>query len=326
MSGLVLVHGGAGPMRHMEGDRERAYREGLERAARAGREALLARGDALAAVVAAVKYMEADGPFNAGIGACLDVGGRYALDAALMRGRDRAAGAVGACTATLHPTEVCLDLLREGRHVLLVGEGADRRATALGLPALPPIPARKLETYRKLLGEAEATERPLEQLATVGRPDDEEREAAPEEGDRGHDTVGAVALDAAGRVAAAVSTGGLWLKAPGRVGDSALVGAGLFACDELGAAASATGIGERMIRAVSCFLACHEARRHGAASAAERAVADLGRRFGDDSGGVIVVDQAGGVGAAFNTQGMGRALARVGEDAVRVALWADERL
>src|SRR5690606_4027835 len=156
VSGLVLVHGGAGPMRHMEGDRERAYREGLERAARAGREALLARGDALAAVVAAVKYMEADGPFNAGIGACLDVEGRYALDAALMRGRDRAAGAVGACSATLHPTEVCLDLLREGRHVLLVGEGADRRAQALGLPALPPIPARKLETYRKLLGETEA--------------------------------------------------------------------------------------------------------------------------------------------------------------------------
>lgn len=314
MKGLVLVHGGAGPMRSMTGEREQAYRDGLAAAARAGRDAL-ARGEgALAAVAAATRLMEASGAFNAGCGSCLDAEGRYALDAAVMRGADRAAGAVAAAAATLHPIDVCLDLLAEGRHVLLAGEGADRRARRLGLPPLPPPPPDKLETYQRMRA---ARPTRLEDLATVGRPDDEER-------DPGQDTVGAVAVDAHGRVAASVSTGGLWLKEVGRVGDSAVLGAGLFACDELGAAASATGIGERMLRAVTSYYACLRAGEADAAAAARAAVEDLARRFGEDSGGVVVVDRAGRCGAAFNTSGMGRALARVGEPEVPVAVWPED--
>jgi beta-aspartyl-peptidase (threonine type) len=295
------------------------YREGMAVAARAGRDVLAAGGTSLDAVIAACRSMEASGAFNAGLGSCLDEDGDYGLDAALMRGSDRAAGAVGAMTATPFAVDVCRDLLDEGRHVLLVGEGADRRARALGLDPLPPAPADKQEAYQELLAKQQAVgiAKP-EDLSTVGRPDDEGT------ADVGHDTVGAVAVDGSGRVASAVTTGGLWLKAKGRVGDSALVGAGLFACDGLGAAASATGIGERMIRGLTCEVACRVAAAQGAKRGAEAAVDELEARFGALSGGVVVVDRAGGVGASFNTKGMGRALARVGEEQVHVAVWPED--
>lgn len=319
MEGVILVHGGAGAMRSMGGEREAAYREGLRAAAIAGRDVLAAGGGAMAAVVAANRLMEDAGCFNAGLGSCLDEDGNYSLDAAVMRGSDREAGAVGALSATYRAVDLAHDLL-EDRHVLIVGEGADRRAQALGLPPVPTPPADKLATYEKLRA---AKAENLEDLATVGQPDDDESEpdATP---DLGHDTVGAVALDASGELAAAVTTGGLWLKTRGRVGDSPLVGAGLFACNQLGAATVATGIGERLLRDLSSFRACQLAAESDATVGAERAVADLGERFGPASGGLIVVDREGRIGAAFNTSGMGRAVARVGSVEVPVAVWPEE--
>ena len=209
------------------------------------------------------------------------------------------------------------------RHVLIVGLGADDLARELGLPAIPPPPADKLATYAKL--RASKAER-LEDLATVGRPDDDDDDAGvkPSPEDTSHDTVGAVALDSSGLLAAAVTTGGLWLKTRGRVGDSPLVGAGLFACNALGGAAVATGIGERLLKDLSCFRACQLVESSDAGAAAERAVAELAQRFGPDTGGLIVVDREGRLGAAFNTSGMGRALARVGQDEVPVAVWPEE--
>jgi beta-aspartyl-peptidase (threonine type) len=319
MSGLILLHGGAGLMRTLDASRLAAYRAGLADAARAGRAALEHSASSLEAVLAAMRVLEASGTFNAGAGACLDEDGEATLDAAVMRGRDRAAGAVGACRATVHPTDVARALLEEGRHVLLVGEGADRRARRLGLPPLPAPDAKRFDMWAKLTGRH--VTRP-EDLATVGAPEDQSKIVDAD--DDASDTVGAVALDAQGRLAGAVSTGGLWLKARGRVGDSAIPGAGVFACDDLGAAASATGIGERMIRAVTCKLACDLAQKDGAQVAATRAVDDLARRFGPDTGGLIVVDRHGRVGAAFNTHGMGRALARVGSSDVVVAVWPED--
>lgn len=347
MSGVVLVHGGAGVMRSLQGEREAAYREGLRVAAAAGRDALRRGQSALHAAVVATRSMEDSNVFNAGLGSCLDANARYSLDACLMRGSDRAAGAVGALTATHRSIDVCLSLLEEGRHVLLAGAGADLRARELGLPPLPEPPADKLATHAELKAKAQR----VEDLGSVGRPDDDGASgplgvsargsaggaSGPRRGppgtshvdelpvDHGHDTVGAVVVDEQGRCAAANSTGGLWLKLPGRVGDSAIVGAGLFACDELGGAACTTGIGERMIRALTAKLAC-DALAQGASAqeAAEHAIADLDRRFGADSGGVIVVDGHGGVGAALNTRGMGRALARVDSDDVTVAVWPEE--
>lgn len=312
-------------MRSLRGPAAQAYRDGLGAAARAGRDALARGESALGAVVATVKLLEAAGAFNAGRGACLDEDGQASLDAALMRGEDRAAGAVGALSAALHPTDVCLDLLQEGRHVLLVGEGADRRARQLQLAPLPPPTPELLATWRGLREAGQATARPQE-LGSVGRPDDEgQPQAGPRGNTTGGDTVGAVAVDAQGRVAAAVTTGGLWLKARGRVGDSGVPGAGLFACDELGAASSTTGIGERMLRALTGKLACDLVGAGASpAEAARRAVDDVARRFGPASCGLIVIDRRGRIGAAFDTQGMGRALARVGQDEVPVAVWPDD--
>ena len=320
--GVILVHGGAGAMRSMGGQREAAYRAGLRAAAAAGRDVLAAGADAMAAVVAANRVMEDAGCFNAGLGSCLDERGEYALDAAVMRGSDREAGAVGALSATHHAVTLAHELLAH-RHVLIVGLGADDLARELGLPAIPPPPADKLATYAKL--RASKAER-LEDLATVGRPDDDDDDAGvkPSPEDTSHDTVGAVALDSSGLLAAAVTTGGLWLKTRGRVGDSPLVGAGLFACNALGGAAVATGIGERLLKDLSCFRACQLVESSDAGAAAERAVAELAQRFGPDTGGLIVVDREGRLGAAFNTSGMGRALARVGQDEVPVAVWPEE--
>jgi len=308
-------------MRSMGGEREAAYREGLRAAAAAGRDVLAAGADAMTAVVAANRVMEDAGCFNAGLGSCLDERGEYSLDAAVMRGSDRETGAVGALSATHHAVALAHELL-DHRHVLIVGEGADQLARDLGLPAIPPPPADKQKTYAKLL--AAKAER-LEDLATVGRPDDDE--ASPKDGvseTTSHDTVGAVALDSAGQLAAAVTTGGLWLKTRGRVGDSPLVGAGLFACDSLGGAAVATGIGERLIKDLSCFRACQLIEDSDAGAAAERAVAELASRFGPNTGGLIVVDRDGRLGASFNTSGMGRALARVGQTEIPVAVWPEE--
>lgn len=316
--GVILVHGGAGAMRSMGGEREAAYREGLRAAAAAGRDVLAAGADAVAAVVAANRVMEDAGCFNAGLGSCLDERGEYSLDAAVMRGSDREAGAVAALSATHHAVALAHELL-EHRHVLIVGEGADSLAGELGLPAIPAPPPDKEATYAKL--RAAKAER-LVDLATVGRPDDDEAGGVSE--GTSHDTVGAVALDSSGLLAAAVTTGGLWLKTRGRVGDSPLLGAGLFACNALGGAAVATGIGERLLKELSCFRACQLIEGSDAASAAARAVEELAGRFGPDSGGLIVVDAQGRLGAAFNTSGMGRALARVGEDTIPVAVWPEE--
>lgn len=326
VSPVVLVHGGAGPMRRLEGAEEASYRKHMLAAARAGQAVFARGGSALDAVEEAVRSMEESGELNAGAGACLDEEGKATLDAAIMRGADLAAGAVGATQATSCPISLARALLEEGRHVLLVGEGADRRARKLGLPPLAPPDAGRLRVWKRMVDERAAAggQESIDRLAATARPS-ERLQRQPSLGVREdeNDTVGAVAVDAEGRCAAAVSTGGLWLKAPLRVGDSAIPGAGLYASDAFGGAACATGIGERILRIGLCRDACDRLGRGAtAAEAAKGAIAAMTERFGADSAGIIVVDRAGRIGAAFDTRGMGRAFARAGEDGV--AVWAGE--
>jgi beta-aspartyl-peptidase (threonine type) len=269
--------------------------------------------------------MEDSGEFNAGAGACLDEEGRPTLDAAVMRGADLAAGAVGAAQATKNPVLLARAILEEGRHVLLVGEGADRRARSLALAPQPPVDDARRRVYERMLSDRRASgTEPADRLAATSRPSTR-LPLALELGARedSSDTVGAVVVDAQGRVAAAVSTGGLWLKAPFRVGDSAIVGSGLYASDALGGAAVATGIGERILKVTLSKEACDRlARGATAAEAARGAISVITERFGPDSAGLIVVDRAGRIGAAFDTRGMGRAFARGSHAAV--AVWGDE--
>jgi beta-aspartyl-peptidase (threonine type) len=284
---VVLVHGGAGDVPE---ELRAAHAEGCRAAAAAGLEVLRATGSALAAVVRAVEVLEDDPRFNAGTGACLTEEGTLELDASVMEGTGLRAGAVCSLPPFRNPVRVARAVLDEGRHVLYAAEGASRFAAAHGfLPADPAsmiTPAARARLDAVLAGRAER--------GWAGG------------------TVGAVACDAEGRVAAATSTGGMVAKRRGRVGDSPIVGAGTYADDECGAA-SATGEGESILRLGLTRYAC-DLLRSGltAQQAAEVAVARLGARL-HASGGLVLVDAQGRTGVARNTRTMSWAEAREGD-------------
>ena len=279
MKPAILVHGGAG--RIAEDDVARACADGCLVAARAGHAVLSAGGSALEAVQAAALVLEDDPHFNAGTGAALNLEGEVEHDAMLMDGAGLRAGGVCVLKGYPHPILVARAVLDDGLHVLLAGEGAARFARDHGLTPVPPaqlVTQRALERWHR------------------------ERDAG---WPRRPGTIGAVAVDAAGHVAAATSTGGISGKLPGRVGDTPLPGAGTYADDAAGAA-SATGFGEGIMRVVMAKVACDRmAEGDDAQRAAEAAVAALGRVHGE--GGIIAVDRAGRLGFAFNSERMSRA-------------------
>ncbi len=276
---LIVVHGGAGE-RAPDGPGEDAARAACDTAARAGFAVLAGGGSALDAVEAAVRILEDDPIFNAGRGSCLTRAGTVEMDAALMSGSGLRAGAVAAVDRVRNPIALARAVLDDGEHVLLVGAGALAFAREAGVKRVARgyhvTPAARADLARALA-----------------------RRRAP----KGGGTVGAVARDAAGHVAAATSTGGMVGKRPGRVGDSPLLGAGTYA-DDLAGAASATGHGERIIQ-VALTKAAIDLLAAGVspAAAARRAIALLGARTGG-RGGVILLGRTGGPGVAFNTRSM----------------------
>ena len=283
----IAVHGGAGA----EAPAERsARRQGVERAAAAGWAVLAAGGHALDAVIAAVGVLEDDPHFNAGLGSVLTVEGVVEMDASVMAGDTLAAGAVGAVTGVWSPVRLARAVLVEGREVLLVGEPAEQLARRHGLATCPP----------EALVTEEARRRWQERLAANG------------------ETVGAVACDAAGHLAAATSTGGVTGKRRGRLGDSAVIGAGTYADDALGAG-SATGPGEAIIRLCLVRSALElVARGADAARAAAESLAVLQRRLGATAG-IVLLDPRGTVGVAHTTESMPAAY-RQGDTVATVVL------
>jgi beta-aspartyl-peptidase (threonine type) len=268
----IVVHGGAGPESPEDAPARRA---GVVRAAERGWAVLAAGGSALDAVVEAVVVLEDDPHFNAGLGSTLTTDGTVEMDASVMTGDTLAAGAIGATAGVPNPIRLARAVLEEGREVMLVGEPAVALARRAGVPTCAP--------------EALVTDTARRRWAA--------RRAAPRE------TVGAVACDARGRVAAATSTGGVAGKRPGRIGDSAVIGAGTYADDALGAG-SATGPGEAIIRGVLVRAALGlVGGGHDPAWAAEHALALLDRRVGA-AAGLILVDATGRVGAAHTTAAM----------------------
>lgn len=290
MRPTIIVHGGAGVLDAMRIPR---CVSGCEAAARAGWEVLRQGGAALDAVEAAVRVLEDDGEFNAGYGAVLNHEGTVEVDAALMDGKLRA-GAVAAVPWLRHPVTLARRVLDDGRHILLVADGALDFAREHGIG--PELPAALVTSRARDRWERERQGRAAPSATGDGSDDGVGR-------DRPGDTVGAVAIDAAGGVAAASSTGGISYKHPGRVGDSPLVGSGLYALDGAGAA-TATGHGESILRVVLCKHAVDELRRGADAMAAARSSIDeLAARvragvnvFGGGTAGIIVVDAAGRIG------------------------------
>jgi L-asparaginase / beta-aspartyl-peptidase len=272
MVATIGVHGGAG----RDDVATRPTRQaGVLRAADVGWAVLAAGGTALDAVVEAVAVLEDDPAFNAGLGAVLTEDGTVELDASVMTGETLAAGAVGAVAGIANPVRLARAVLDEGREVFLVGPPAAVLAARHGLRIVAPGALVTEDARRRW---------------RAGR-------AAPGE------TVGAVACDATGHVAAATSTGGVAGKRPGRIGDSAVIGAGTWA-DDRTAAGSATGPGELILRLGMTRMAC-DLVTAGAApdAAARRALAELQARLAGTAG-LILVDATGRVGSAFTTDGM----------------------
>lgn len=290
---VILVHGGAGPHRlHRE-----AKLLGVARAAEAGWAVLSSGGSALAAVEAATRALEDDPLFDAGFGSYLNEDGEVELDAIIMDGRDLRFGAVAAVQRVQNPVTLARHVLLESPHAMLAGPGAERFARRNGLcvPAPALVAPAILEEWRA----RQAGTLP-DGYAADGVPD-----AAPLAGGAAAlgDTVGAVAIDAAGHVAAATSTGGTAGKWAGRVGDSPIAGSGAYA-DDLGGAVSCTGQGERIMRV--CLAYATSARMASGMSAMEACRAGLAELEARTAGqgGLIAVDRAAGLGWAWNTPGM----------------------
>jgi beta-aspartyl-peptidase (threonine type) len=298
---VLALHGGAGTIER--GRDDGPYREGLRAALAAGEAVLAGGGSALDAVVETVMSLEDCPLFNAGRGAVFNADGEHELDAAVMDGRTLAVGAVAAVRRVRHPVQAAREVLRDGRSVLLAAAGADRFAAARGLEQVEPAwyatPERRAQWQQLRARDPRAQ-----------RLDHDAAAAAPN-GAR-HGTVGAVARDRDGHLAAATSTGGMTNKMAGRVGDSPVIGAGTYANDA-SCAVSATGTGEHFIRACAAHE-LHARLRYARQPFADAAWATLREGVASigGSGGLIAIDAAGEIALPFVSAGMYRAWAREG--------------
>lgn len=284
----LIIHGGAGAA---DPDSRGQREQGLRLAFAAGWNVLSHNGRALDAVISAVAVLEDDPVFNAGLGSCLTQDGTVELDASVMDGAAFRVGAVGAVAGVRNPVRLARAVLEDGRHAFMVGPGAWRFARERAVPTLSAqslITARQYQRWRTGRG-----------AATPG-------------------TVGAVAQDTAGNLAAATSTGGLVYKRSGRVGDSAIIGAGTYADNGLGGC-SATGDGEAILRTTLARTAVEllgGGREPG--WAAQTALQQLAHRTGGEAG-LILIDGLGRIGYAYTTPTMSVALSVERQVQLRVA-------
>jgi beta-aspartyl-peptidase (threonine type) len=297
-----MVHGGAGSGRYERTDRRFL---GLREAVYAGISAMK-KGSGIDGAVAAVEYMEGSGLFNCGRGSCLTAEGEVEQDAAVMVGKDQAGAGVADVTCTYHPVSLARWVMENTDHVLIVGERCRDYARLAGLRVEEVRPST---ASRARFASMKRDPSHRANLLLVRR-------------FRTGDTVGAVAMGSDGIPAGAVSTGGRWMKLPGRVGDSAIIGAGVYADARLGAAC-ATGMGEDIIRCALSIKACEFMKKEEAKVAARLAIRYISTKRGRDTAGIITIDRKGNVGAAYNTAAMGRAwfdqakgrvIARIGPD------------
>jgi beta-aspartyl-peptidase (threonine type) len=304
MSWKLVIHGGSGSMLpgRLAAGLDELGRTGLNGALDAGAAILAAGGSALDAVEAAARVLEEDSCFNAGRGSVLAFDGHVELDAAIMDGRDRRAGAVAGLRSTRAPISAARAVMEQSPHVLMSYEGADDFACEAGLEQ---VPNRWFVTPER--------RRQLDELLAQG--------INAFDSDIKYGTIGAVAVDLAGHVAAATSTGGLTAKRWGRIGDAPLIGAGTYA-DDRAAAVSATGLGEVFIRAVAAHELCARVRMSGAElkEALDGVLTEIQALGGN--GGLIAVSPTGEAAWGFTTPGMYRGMA--GPDGRRVGIYDEE--
>lgn len=290
----IAIHGGAGTLVKglMTPELENAYKNALIHARTQGYSALEQGQSALDAVTAAVMALEDSPLFNAGRGAVFTADGTHEMDAAIMNGKDRTAGAITLVTGIKNPIKLARDVMEQSQHVFLAGEGAMRFADSLGYALEKPEYFYDQHRYQQWQNIKDSDKFELDH-------------SMKKEGKFG--TVGAVALDAHGNIAAATSTGGMTNKKWGRVGDSPMVGAGNYAHNKT-CAISCTGSGEYFIRAVVAYdVACFmEHKGMSLLEASNLAIHERVLELGGD-GGLIAIDCEGNIAMPFNTEGMYRA-------------------
>ncbi|MHC9086826.1 isoaspartyl peptidase/L-asparaginase family protein [Luteimonas sp. RIT-PG2_3] len=292
----LVIHGGAGVIerKDLSAGEERDIRAALDQALQAGQAVLSAGGTALDAVQAAVVTLEENPRFNAGKGAVYNALGKHELDASIMEGHTRRAGAVASVTTIRNPIKLARAVMEHSEHVMLIGAGAEQFADAQ--PALERVPNTWFDTETRLkqLQDAQAREQREAHSADAGNLKG-----------KYFGTVGAVALDVHGHIAAATSTGGMTNKKWGRVGDSPIIGAGTWADVECGV--SGTGWGEFFIRNAVAHDICARVKYAGDSLkvAADEVIMKVVPELGGD-GGAIALDRQGNIAMPFNTSGMYR--------------------
>ncbi|PTQ93905.1 beta-aspartyl-peptidase (threonine type) [Nitrosomonas nitrosa] len=314
----LLIHGGAGAIQRsrLPPERTQAYTQALTESLQMGYAILAGGGSSVDAVVAAITVMEDSPLFNAGRGSVFSHAGRNELEASIMEGATRQAGAVAAVTTIRNPIRAAHAVMTKSTHVMLMGEGAENFAAEQALEIVDSAYFFTQHRWNQLQ-KAIAEERVL-------RDHDAAPEASLPVNDGKHGTVGAVALDCHGNLAAGTSTGGLTNKRFGRVGDSPIIGAGTYA-DNRSVAVSATGTGEMFIRAAAAFSTAAQVRllHTPLAEAADNTLSEIAAIGGD--GGLIVLDAQGNYAMRFNTSGMYRGT--IGNDGIaRVAIFSEDEV
>lgn len=294
----LVIHGGAGTItrKSMSSEKEEAYRAALNAALNAGEQLLKKGGQAIDAAEAAVRVMEDSDLFNAGKGAVFTHEGTHEMDASVMDGNGRRAGAVAGVSSVKNPICLARAIMEQSEHVFLIGKGAEEYARTLNLDHVAP---EYFSTdFRKTQ---------LMKIRDTGRTQLDHTE---EEDHKKYGTVGAVALDTSGNLAAATSTGGITNKRFGRVGDTPVIGSGTYAENGV-CAVSSTGWGEYYLRAVAAYDIA-ALMKYGGRSLDEACAEVLNGHIAEmgGDGGFIAVDSAGGVAMPFNTEGMYRGFAK----------------
>lgn len=314
----IAIHGGAGTIARSTMTEERAalYHAALRDVLEAGRRILADGGSALDAVTEAVVRLEDCPLFNAGHGAVLTADATHELDACVMDGRTLAAGAVASVARVRNPIRAARVVMERSGHVLMAGEGAERFLAAEGVALVDPAYFTTPDRVEQLRRAQAAGGGMLLDHDGASKAAAANAGGDPIDPDRKFGTVGAVALDLSGNLAAATSTGGMTNKRPGRVGDTPVVGAGCYA-NNATVAVSTTGTGESFMRAVTAYdvSALMDYTGVSLEEATRRVVMEKLPRV-DGRGGLVAVDRFGNVALPFNTEGMYRGMARAGEETV----------
>ena len=299
----ILIHGGAGVEKikrtdDITGSLKSAVSNGFDLLKRSSNKAV-------DSVEAAVASMEDSGVFDAGVGSYLTIDKTVEMDASIMDGRDISAGSVGMAMGIKNPIKLARKIMEHTDHVMMVSDGVTRLSQLFGntVEEYPQeLNTKILNEYNKLMKNVRIKWKKNNKLTMLSSA------ASQEKSHHHYSTVGAVAIDKDGNVASAVSTGGIWLKMSGRIGDSAIIGSGIYADNKSGAAC-ATGYGEYIMRLCLCKYACDQMQsRNSAHLSSKKSIDVLTERFGKNTGGIITVDLKGRFGRACNTRFMPTAM------------------